>query len=355
MKTRTYILDITSAGLSSRRTEATADKGLSTTGSKQMVSSPSEPSEAGTWTSTVVAGIFQRPGPPTSTRRASFIPHPTSSLSNTTLQLPIRQLDNKAKVNEWLGGVKDVNRPSEIFTKYAKKKVTFADDTDNEDKISEATIRPAKSEAKAALSKVISSFVSDADYPTVVEDSSDDDERQACVGKVLIQAKARDWVWRAHHGPSNPPQPWWVKQKTNLMIIERHWGGDVETIIPSDLKPRAWCPTLPGGGAPLYQNPMQWEKGMVVNLRKISARCSLRDFITEMRWHIEVGPERGFRLMGMTPDLVAAFCASLKNQVSPRTLEDVASDGPNVGEEGELGAGSKTARFFHPAVPQRSK
>lgn len=318
------------------------------------IRSPSpDPSETGSWTSTVVAGSFKMPGLPASASRAPQAPPLNSSVPSTTLQLPIRQLDNDTKVGEWLGGVDDKHRPSNIYTKYAKKKVTFADETDNEDSPSEATIRPGKSASKAVSSKITTSIVSDADYPTVVEDSSDDGEGPVCIGKVLIRAKARDWVWRAHHAPTKAPQPWWVDQKTNLMIIERHWGGSIEHVIPDDLRPHVLCATLPGKDVRSYQDPMEWDKNMAVKLRKIAARCSLQDFIAKAREHLSAASSLGLRLRGVDSGLVDAFYIRLKHQeIQPRSLEDVANEGPNVGIEGALFAGSKTSKFFFPVVPR---
>ncbi|KAK5114761.1 hypothetical protein LTR85_010074 [Meristemomyces frigidus] len=275
----------------------------------------------------VPARIFKRPELPIREKQV-LAPAAADPLTETLLsQFITEQQSNDAKCAEWVQNKAPTYQQmsgfaAPAFAHFAGRRTVFADeDEDAASFISEATLRPMRKAGPET-----SYFESDVDDPTVIGDSClSDDEPD----NVFVTSAAKSWIF----GPQSKGKyflPSDVKHKAALLTIEKHWGGQAMQIIPAPLRPLRSSSTAPGGRMD-SGSEMEWDKDMVAIMKKIARVCSLKEFELTMNEKLKHRTVPGLPQGWLTREDLQAFYESLKNCGRlPRTLDDVASDGPNV-------------------------
>ncbi|KAK5744909.1 hypothetical protein LTR17_001660 [Elasticomyces elasticus] len=202
-------------------------------------------------------------------------------------------------------------------------------DEDSESDSSGDTVRPSARQIQYQAAP--SSIVSDADDPTVASHLSTVLPPQ----DIKIAQASRQWQaeqnrrGRFYFGKDG------VEHRMHLQTIEKFWGGPMNQIIPTDIRPLAnVC------SATRLVDPMDWDRKMVKTLRKVAPMCCLKEFLMSISPMVKRRRETGGELWMSFAD-VLFFYEGLKKEKRPaRTLADVERDGPAIDRSGGT---SKTA------------
>ncbi|KAK5687042.1 hypothetical protein LTS10_001179 [Elasticomyces elasticus] len=198
-------------------------------------------------------------------------------------------------------------------------------DEDSESDSSGDTIRPSTHQALSVHQPPPTSVVSDADYPTVASHLSTILPPQ----DIKIAQSSREWQaeqnrkGRFYFGKDG------VEHRMHLQTIEKFWGGPINQIIPTDIRPLASVCS-----ATRLVDPMDWDRKMVKTLRKVAPMCCLKEFLMFVSPVVKRRRENGGDAWMSFAD-VLFFYEGLKKEKRPgRTLADVERDGPAMDKSG---------------------
>ncbi|KAK4949378.1 hypothetical protein LTR10_011996 [Elasticomyces elasticus] len=204
-------------------------------------------------------------------------------------------------------------------------------DEDSESDSSGDTIRPFAQQALSTYQRPPISVVSDADDPTVASHLPTILPPQ---NTKIVQA-SREWQaeqnrkGRFYFGNDG------LDHRMHLQTIEKFWGGPINQMIPTDIRPLTnVC------SATRLVDPMDWDRKMVKTLRKVVPMCCLKEFLMFIGSVVKRKRENGGEAWISFADVLFFYEGLKKERRFVRTIADVERDGPAIDSSGGT---SKTA------------
>ncbi|KAK5708316.1 hypothetical protein LTR97_000856 [Elasticomyces elasticus] len=196
-------------------------------------------------------------------------------------------------------------------------------DEDGESESSGDTVRPSTRQIQYQAAP--NSIVSDADNPTVASHLSTVLPPQ----NIKIAQASREWQieqnrkGRFYFGKDG------LEHRMHLQTIEKFWGGPINQIIPTDIRPLASVCS-----ATRLVDPMDWDRKMVKTLRKVAPMCCLKEFLMSISPMVKRRRENGGEAWMSFADVLFFYEGLKKEKRQARTLADVERDGPAIDKSG---------------------
>ncbi|KAK4898632.1 hypothetical protein LTR27_003804 [Elasticomyces elasticus] len=198
-------------------------------------------------------------------------------------------------------------------------------DEGSESDSSSDTIRPFAQQALSTYQRPPISVVSDADDPTVASHLSTVLPPQ----DIRIAQASREWQaeqnrkGRFYFGKGG------LDHRMHLQTIEKFWGGPINQIIPTDIRPLAnIC------SATRLVDPLDWDRKMVKTLRKVAPMCCLKEFLMAVSPMVKRRRMTGGEPWMSFADVLFFYEGLKKEKRLAHTLADVERDGPAVDKSG---------------------
>ncbi|KAK3071763.1 hypothetical protein LTR53_008058 [Teratosphaeriaceae sp. CCFEE 6253] len=208
---------------------------------------------------------------------------------------------------------------------------SYQNDDEEMSDVSEQTVRPTRPQTQVAASY----FSSDVGDPTVAGPASTVLPEDPQIARTAGLWQLETGYTTGHIGRAA------LEYKMHLEVIAMLWGGRVEEILPTHIRPLKMT-----AGVMRLVDILDWDQRMVKTLRKVAPLCTLKHFVTTME-SIVMSRRDAVQEWWMSFADVQGIYEKLKTHgIRPRTLADVRRSDPALARADTTDCSNATAPAY---------